>query len=86
MNLKALKEAAEQACREAFEQRQYIDGAVNWGDLHCCGALKIEDEEGNVYYAVEIEEADPMNPTFAEFIGEHLVEKGFVGIRVNTEW
>jgi len=65
-----------------------IDGAINWGDLHCVEVSKHitlwpDTEE---YYQVLIEEADPVNPELVEFVQEKLFRVLGHIIRVEFEW
>lgn len=85
-DLKALREAGERAAREAYVHRQMIGGAVNWGDLHCVAALRVEDDEGRISYRVEIEEVAPDAGELQKFIHEQLKESGFPDVEVYTEW
>lgn len=65
-----------------------IDGAINWGDLHCVEALLIMNKDGLEYYQVCIEEASPDNHDLHNAVYEQLVTKyGWLSTtEVVTEW
>jgi hypothetical protein len=86
VDLKALKEAANDAINRAYSVENVADYCVNWGDLDCVRAERAEDDEGEVTYRVFIEEADPSNASFHEFVSAHLTKAGFDGVEVVTEW
>lgn len=85
-NLKALREAADKACEEAFTKRKEFHEAINWGDLGCISARYIVDDEGNEFYQVIIDEAAPECSKFHGFICEWLCIAGFPDVEVLTEW
>jgi hypothetical protein len=84
--LQILRDASNDAISEAFEKRQEISGAINWGDLCCVAAEFIVDQEGNQRVQVRIEEAAPDYGEFHEFIAKRLEENGFGNVTVLTEW
>lgn len=63
-----------------------VESAVNWGDLSCREAARVETDKGEVYYQVLIEEASPEAANFHGFISSYLAEQGFKDVVVITEW
>ena len=86
VDLKELRAAGERAIESAKQNKNLIDGAINWGDLHCVAALRVEDDLGEVHYRVEIEEAAPDNAQICRYVSEYLKGCGFAGVSVYTEW
>lgn len=82
--LNALKKCASEACDAAYNAN--INGAINYADLECVSARRFEDDEGEVFYSVVIEEADPRNYDFHVFVVEYLKVHGYDGVEVITEW
>jgi|PlaIllAssembly_1097288.scaffolds.fasta_scaffold05989_11 hypothetical protein len=65
-----------------------VPGAINWGDLRCVDALKMQsvhDTKAN-FYQVEIEEADPGAWELHEHVSKALAERGFYHVQVVTAW
>jgi hypothetical protein len=85
-DLKALRAAAEEACKKAVSQREAIGGAVNWADLHCYEARRYETDAGEIGYAVVIEEASPNSNGLSQFISDELHGKGFENVKVCLDW
>ena len=85
-NLKELKQAAEEACLSAYQNKELIDGCINWADLHCLTAKKYEDDDGVTGYEVIIEEADPSQSDLHIFIDGFLRKRGYEGIETIFEW
>lgn len=85
-NLTALRDSAERACIAAFDKREKIEGAINWGDLHCNVAERYEDSSGGTGYRVYIEEASPDQPALGEFINGVLMKDGFDQVEIMFEW
>jgi hypothetical protein len=83
--LNKLQAAAEKACRKAYRNRELIDGAVNWADLHCHEAKYCIDNHGHSYYEVVIEEASPSSDNLRRFIQEIMDADGF-DVMVSLEW
>jgi len=86
IDLRLLKDAADEACIAAAAAVKQPLEAINWGDLHCISAKRTEDEDGNIEHEVLIEEASPLSYELQEFIRNFLREKGFKGVDVITEW
>jgi hypothetical protein len=66
-----------------------VDDAVNWGDLGCIAAERVEvlaDDVVNVEWRVIIEEAAPDAYAFRALISEELAKRGFGRVVVVTEW
>lgn len=86
--LKRLRVATEAILRDAYKHRDDIlsRGAVNRADLHCVAALKVEDDQGETSYRVEIEECAPDAADLQRFVHAKLEEAGFFNIEVDTEW
>lgn len=83
--LKRLRDATTRACDAACDASPKIDGAINWGDLFCFEAALVIDDDGFFGYRVMIQEADPINQEFQEWIQDYLKERGYDAIVV-TEW
>lgn len=83
--LKELRDATTAACDAACDASPKIDGAINWGDLFCFEAALVIDDDGFHGYRVMIQEADPVNQEFQEWIQAYLKERGYDAIVV-TEW
>jgi hypothetical protein len=81
-----IRATADMACAKAFDQRNEINDAVNWGDLSCHGVEYVVDDTGREYYRVTIEEAAPGCMQLIEFIDDRFHEFGFEDIEVVTEW
>ena len=67
--LKRLYSATNNACELAAKHR--TGGAVNWADLHCCGAEYRMREDGDEYL---------------RYIAQRLSDAGFIDIQVEPEW
>lgn len=85
-DLKELRAAGERAIESAQQHKAEADGPINWGDLHCVAALRVEDDEGQIHYRVEIEEAAPDNDNLIRYVAEYLKGCGFPDVAVYTEW
>lgn len=84
--LKELRDAATAACDAAANDFQrMVEYTVNWGDLFCVEAALFIDDDGFSGYRVTIQEADPYNQDFQEWIQTYLKERGYDAIVV-TEW
>ena len=83
--LKVLRDAATEACDVARVAKPAIDGAINWGDLFCTEAALVIDDDGFSGYRVTIQEADPTNQDFQQWVEDWLKERGHDAIVV-TEW
>ncbi len=83
--LRELRDATTLACDAACDAFPKIAGAINWGDLFCFEAAFIVDDEGFSGYRVTIQEADPDNEDFQEWIQAYLKERGY-DVTVVTEW
>ena len=81
-----LEQAAEDACRRAYEGRADIDGAINWADLHCVEAGYYRTSQGTSGVYVLIEEAAPIQKELSSFIGNDLFAAGWEGVEVRFEW
>lgn len=86
--LQRLQKATEAILRDAYEHRNgnLSRGAVNWADLHCVAALRVENQDGEVSWRVEIEEVAPDAVDLQRFVHSKLEEAGFFDIEVFTEW
>lgn len=84
--LESLRKDTETVCKSAYSQRSKIDDAINWGDLHCCGAEFYINTEGDWGLRVLIEEAAPEANKLQEYIANKLKAMGYEGITVETEW
>lgn len=85
-HMQFIRATAEQACAEAFEHRNDIDGAINWGDLHCAEVGCVIREDGQIYYRVVIEEAAAGSSELIAFIQTEFTKHNFERIEVETEW
>lgn len=81
-----LARLANAACEAAYEQRQSIDGTINWADLECVAAEWYEADDGTRGYRVFIEEADPAAYELQTFIAEWLIARGVEDVVVLTDW
>lgn len=88
IDLKELRAVAERIIREAYDNRNSHDikGAINWGDLHCVAALRVEDDHGEISYRVEIEEVSPDAAELQRYVHERLKAAGYPDVEVYTEW
>lgn len=82
-DLQKLRNTTEEIIR-SIDSR--IDGANNWGDLHCMFAERYETSDNNIGFRVWIEEASPDAYELQKYIIEKLKEKGVDGVEVMTEW
>lgn len=85
-DLKELRAAGERAIESAKQRKSEIDGPINWRDLHCVAALRVEDDQGEVSYRVEVEEAAPDNSKLSWYVSQYLEGCGFPDVAVYTEW
>lgn len=81
-----LRKAVDDAIQKAFQQRDSIKEAVNWGDLHCLSVEWYETDDDLSGWRVYIEEASPDANDFRLFIGFELADAGFPNTDVHTEW
>lgn len=65
-----------------------IEGAINWGDLHCTDVEECRSvHDDAVVVRVTIEEADPNNPELQGYMYEKLMDfYPDVQFQVVTEW
>jgi len=63
-----------------------VAGAINWADLDCIEAARIETDEEYTYFRVVISEASPDADKFQRAVRADLHEHGFPCIEVVTEW
>ena len=66
--------------------RGSIEGAINWGDLGCTEAARVETDDGHVYLRVEIEEASSASIALIGYVTEKLALAGWPDVQVVTEW
>lgn len=85
-DLKQLREAGDRALSAAQQHKSEIDGAINWRDLHCVAALRVEDDLGRIHYRIEIEEAADDNLLLQRYVADYLKRAGFADVAVYTEW
>ena len=85
-DLVKLKADTNEVLKEAKARKWNINEAINWADLRCTQAAQVVTNEGDEYLEVQIEEAAPDCEHFKVFIGARLLEKGWAGIQVVTEW
>ena len=85
-DLVALRAAANKACELAYEKKDDIEGAINWGDFGCYEARRYETDRGETGYSVSIEEASPAASKLMFFIMQELNRSGFENIEVQLEW
>lgn len=86
VDLHVLQAAAERACQAAVDAVERLPGAINWGDLHCVSAQRVENERGDVWYRVEIEEAGHGSSELCQFVVERLAAEGFNDIEIVCDW
>lgn len=66
---------------------QAIAGAINWGDLGCAEAWYAINDQGEEWFRVRIEEADPVNPALINAVGRGLSARGWPdNVEVRCEW
>ena len=85
-DLKTLIGLANDACSEAFSDKECKVDAINWGDLGCVEARLCADEHGNTWYHVLIEEAAPGSNGLIRFVMNYLAEHEYAGVEVETAW
>lgn len=86
IDLRRLEDDAEAACQRAFEKRDDIGGAVNWGDLHCHEARQYRSSDGSTGYSVHIAECDPGASELFAFLARDLREHGWPEVEIYLEW
>jgi hypothetical protein len=88
--LGALFEAAEFVLSEIKDDHHIgktIEGAINWGDLHCCDAVHCRSvHDDDEWYEVLIEEVSPDAYKLGIEISARLAQQGFKDVRVRCEW
>lgn len=83
-NLMGLVNAALDA---AFEKRDGITGAINWGDLSAVHAYFCVDDYATEWFQVIVSEAEPDSANLIGFIVEHVRNHGFVDpLVIETRW
>lgn len=75
MNLQDLYTATNEVVKDAIKCKNDIDGDINWGNLSCTEAAKIENNYGEAHYRVTIQECNPDNIELWDFIYRKLWEK-----------
>ncbi|MCY0863703.1 MAG: hypothetical protein OWQ57_02010 [Sulfobacillus sp.] len=70
-NSAMLKAAVEQVLTEARADAAALNDAINWGDLRCVNAQRLDDGS----WFVEIEEVSPDASAFQAYIANRLVTK-----------
>ncbi len=67
-----------------------INGAVNWGDLDCVSAEKVESMDAfgnaNMAWRVIVEEAAPSAYELGSAIHTALAAEGFKNVEVHLDW
>lgn len=88
--LQKLYDAANIAVKEIHKERTtevpFRRGGVNWADLRCVDAEYCESVHGGHIYRVTIEEAAPDESELQDAVYKRLIEAGFDGVEVATEW
>lgn len=62
------------------------NGPINWGDLHCAGAVSGVNDDGEQVCVVWIEEASPEAHELRDYVYDGLVADGWDGVEVILEW
>jgi hypothetical protein len=75
-DLKALREAATEACRKQLETRH----------LFCVSAESVRDDAGDTYYRVWLESASPDDAEVHKLIHSELRKAKYRKIEVRTQW
>lgn len=89
VDLTALKDAADKACKAAImggNAHRAQTWNVNWAELTCVDVERYENCEGKAGFNVYIEEAAPDNWAFRTWIAKWLAKHKFPNCRVFTEW
>lgn len=77
-------------CNQAIElsRTQDIQGAINWGDLKCYDVRYFIGIDGDELFQFLIDEADPVNEEFKEFICQQILSNipDMTYIEIITEW
>lgn len=77
-NLEEIENVARLACREAYENRKYIVGAINWGDFGVSDVRYVfsalHKEEG---FEVIITEASDYQPYLEQWMREFFLYRGY---------
>lgn len=85
--LGTLRIAAGELVNDAgFDHERFKSEAINWGDLDCTEAQIVASENGDVFYRVLVEEADPGAHELQKFIAEGLAKAGYGDVEVCMEW
>lgn len=79
---KQIEDAANAALKAAYTERDTIEGAINWADLHCIDVW----QNASGAWMVEIAEASPEAAELQAFVADWLAEAGFGAVEVRTEW
>lgn len=80
-------EALKHAKRIHRKDLNRFNEAINWGDLSCRRVVKCEDEIGNLWWMITIEEAHPDSQELIEWVQRYIKKKGFeYRVEVVTEW
>lgn len=61
-------------------------GAINWADLGCVQAAWVVTDDNQGYAEVLIEEAAPDCAAFQAAVAAELEKRGWLNVRVVTEW
>ena len=85
ISLKELQALTDSILRE-LDSSDFSADPINWGDLRCSAARRIEDQDGEIALEVTIEEAAPSSYELRVAVAERLFNiTGFL-IEVVTEW
>jgi hypothetical protein len=85
VDLRVLQAAAERACQAAVDAVERLPGAINWGNLHCVSAQRVQNERGDKWYRVEIREAEHGSSELCQFVAERLAVEGFNDIEITCD-
>lgn len=85
-DLKLLQHATDEALGAAQACAVDFSEPINWGNLSCAQAQCVEDDSGDVFYRVVIEEAAPECCELQRFVSSYLRGQGFEDVVVDTEW
>lgn len=84
--LRSLKRDVEEILQKAAASPVKLEGAINWGDLHCSQTAECRDDQGREYLEVLIEEAAPDAGVLQLQVRGELMKLGWRDVVVRTEW
>lgn len=71
---------------DSAKPKDFPSASINWGDLGCVRASVEIDKNKQVFFIAYVEELDPHNSEFSEWVQSKLAEKGYENVEIRCSW